>query len=226
MSYVAVGVSVAMLVAGTAINYENQVSAANRADRIQANEIQQQTALQKKSAQDAQQMLSKDQANNSDAAQKSQLMGAFQKAIAANQPTATGGLNQVGNVSSAYTKAANDASLGVSQYAGKQASDLAAMGAPTLQRQNENAGLAQYGSQIGAINQQSAGDAGLANIAMRGVQQNPWLAAVGNGLQSYGSSKLSGGMLSGGYGSPSTAGGGVVYDSSGYGVNMPYAANG
>jgi hypothetical protein len=235
MSYVAVGVGLAMMVAGTAINYENQQQAANRADRIQAQEIEQQTALQKKANQDTQQMLQKDAANNNDQSQRSQLLNSFQAAIKANQGTATGGLNQVGNVSSAYTKAANDASLGVSQYADSQANSLASMGAPALQRQNENAALANYGSQIGAINQESAADQGLANIKLRGVQANPWLAAIGQGLSSAGRGVM-GGMMTGG-GTP-TAGdiptnpytgsgtGAVMYSNgnplSGYGVNMPY----
>lgn len=226
MSYVAVGVSLAMLVAGTAINYENTQEASNKRDQAAAQEIQQQTGLQKKANQDTQALLNKDQANNSDTSQRSQLLDSFQKAIAAHANTSTGGLNQVGNVSSAYTKAANDAALGVSNYANSQAGSLADMGAPTLQRQGENAGLAQLGSQIGGIQQQSAADQGLANIKMQGTQANPWLAAIAGGLTSAGSSGMGGsggmgGMLSGGYGAGSAASAG-----NGYMVNLPYASTG
>lgn len=198
MSYVAVGVSVAMIVAGTAINYYNTEQTAKRADQAQAQEINQQSALERKANADTQAMLTKDAQNNNDTTQRSQLMTQFQKALAANQPNATGGLNQVGAVSGAYTKAANDAASGISQYATGQAGNLSDMSAPFLQRQSENSALANYGSQIGAINQQSQGDAALADIKMRGIQQNPWLAAVGNGLTSYGTSSMGGGMLTGG----------------------------
>jgi hypothetical protein len=173
-------------------------------------------------------MLNKDQQNNNDTAQRSQLMNQFQTALKANAPQATGGLNQVGNVSSAYTKAANDAASGISQYATDQAGNLSSMMAPTLQRQNENSLLAGYGSQIGAINQQSQADAALANIRMRGIQQNPWLAAVGNGLTSMGSSGMGAGMLGGGGGTPTAIdANGVTYTGTGgFGVNLPYASSG
>jgi hypothetical protein len=201
MSYVAVGVSVAMIVAGTAINYYNTEQTEKKAQDTEANEINQQTALDKKANADTQAMLQKDAANDSDTSQRSALMNQFQTALKANSATATGGLNQVGNVSSAYTKAANDAASGISEYANSQAGNLSNMLAPTLQRQNENAALANYGSQIGAISQQSQGDAALANIKLQGIQANPWLSAVGNGLEAYGSSSLGsagGGMLTGG----------------------------
>ena len=232
MSYVAVGVSVAMLVAGTAINYYNTQQTEHRADQAQAQEIEQQTALDKKANADTQAMLNKDAQNNNDTSQRSQLMTQFQKALASNAPNATGGLNQVGAVSGAYTKAANDAASGISQYATGQANNLSDMSAPFLQRQSENAALANYGSQIGAISQQSQGDAALANIKMQGIQQNPWLAAVGNGLVSYGSSSLGSGMLTGGGGGAANSPySGVVYANgasapstatNGLLVNLPY----
>jgi hypothetical protein len=200
MSYVAVGVSVALMVAGTAINYYNTEQTENKQQNTEAQEIEQQTALDKKANADTQAMLNKDAANDSDTAQRSQLMTQFQNALKANSSTATGGLNQVGNVSSAYTKAANDAASGISQYATDQADNLSSIMAPSLQRQNENAALASYGSQIGAISQQSQGDAALANIKMQGIQANPWLSAVASGMESYGSSSLGSGMLSGGSG--------------------------
>lgn len=220
MSYVAVGISVAAIVAGTAVNYYNTQQTAKRADQAQAQEIQQQSALDRKANAQTQAMLQKDAANNSDTSQRSQLLDSFQKAIAANQSTAQGGMGQVGAVSSAYTKAANDAALGVSQYANDQAGSLADMNAPYLQRQNENANLAQYGSQIGAINQQSQSDQALANIKMAGIQNNPWLSAIGQGLTSYGMSRMGGGMMTGGA-SAGSASPSVIYTNDGFGINMP-----
>lgn len=223
MSFVASGagwVALAAIAAGTAVNYYNTEQTAKRADKAQANEIYQQMGLQRQANADTQSMLKKDASNNSDTSQRSQLLDSFQKAIAANQSTAQGGMGQVGAVSSAYTKAANDASLGVSQYANQQAGSLADMNAPYLQRQNENANLAQYGSEIGSINQQSQSDQALANIKMAGIQNNPWLSAIGNGLTSYGMSRMGGGMMTGSasaaYSSPS-----VAYTNDGYGINMP-----
>ncbi len=216
MSYVAVGVSVALAVAGTAINYENQQATAKKADNIEAQNIESQTALDKKANQDTQAMLQKDAANDNDNSQKSSLLSTFQKAVAANQGNATGGLNQVGNVSGAYTKAANDAALGISNYANTQSTNLAGMDAPGLQRQSENANLAAYGSQIGGISQQSAGDAGVANIQLQGVQQNPWLSGIASGLSAAGSSGM-GGMLTGG-GSTASAYNGIQYAN---GANTP-----
>jgi hypothetical protein len=200
MSFVAVGASAALIVAGAAINYYNTEQTEQKAENTEANEIEQQTALDKKANQDTQQLLNKDASNDNDTSQRSALMNQFQTALKANSPTATGGLNQVGNVSSAYTKAANDAASGISEYANSQASNLSNIMAPSLQRQNENAALAAYGSQIGAIGQQSQGDAALANIKLQGIQANPWLSAVGDGLESYGASGLGVGMLTGGGG--------------------------
>lgn len=221
MSFVAAGVSLAMLAVGTYLNYSNQQDTANRADQVEAQNIQRQTALDKKANQDTQQLLQKDAQSNTDTSQKSALLNAFQKAVAANQGTSTGGLNQVGNVSSAYTKAANDAALGVSQYTNKQAGDLASMDAPNLQRQSENANLAQYGSQIGAIGQQSAGDNAVANIRLQGVRPNPWLSAVAQGLTSYGSSGMGGMMTGGGSSVGNGVSSGAVSSLGNYGANLP-----
>jgi hypothetical protein len=205
----ALTIAVAASVAAAGLEYYNQTQTEDREDQNEANEINQQSALDKKANQDTQQLLQKDAANNSDTSQKSALMNQFQTALKANAAQATGGLNQVGNVSSAYTKAANDAASGISEYANSQAGDLSSIMAPSLQRQNENAALATYGSQIGAISQQSQGDAALANIKAQGIQANPWLSAAAAGLSSFGSMEGgSAGMLTGGSSSPY---GGVMY---------------
>ncbi len=202
----AMAIAVAASVAAAGLEYYNQTQTEEKQDQAEASNIENQTALDKKANQDTQAMLQKDASGNNDNSQKSSLLNTFQKAVAANQGNATGGLNQVGNVSGAYTKAANDAALGISNYANTQSTNLAGMDAPGLQRQSENANLAAYGSQIGGISQQSQGDAAVANIKLQGIQQNPWLSAAAAGLSSFGSSGMSG-MLTGG-GSPYS---GVMY---------------
>lgn len=227
MSFAASGFALAALVVGVGLNYYNQEQTEEKADNVEAQNIEKQTALDKQANQNTQHLLQQDSSNNSDSSQKSALLQQFQKAVAANQSNATGGLNQVGNVSQAYKQAAQNASLGVSQYATNQATALAGMDAPGLQRQQENANLAAYGSQIGAINQQSQGDAALANIQLQGVQQNPWLAAVASGLQAYGTSGAGmGGMMGGGVATGVQSDTGTSYPTiGGFQMNLP-SANG
>lgn len=218
MSFVAVGTYLVLTAAAAGLNYFNTSQEENKANQIEANEINQQTALQKKAAQDTTNLLNKDQATTSDQPQVSNLKQSYLQALQANNANANAAQTQVGNVSSAYNKASNDAALGVSDYSNKQATDLAEMGAPGLQRQGWNANLANYGGQIGAINLASQGDQGVAQVQLNSVHANPWLTALASGLNSYATSGAGMSGLTGLDGSMAT---GVQSAPGGYLVNLP-----
>lgn len=216
MSYVWVGVG--LLAAGTTAQIVNQQQTARRQDNALAASLRQQGQDQQQANVATEQLLNKTAASTPDASQ-SKLLSGFKSALAANQGNATGGLNQVGNVSSAYTKAANDAAEGVTNYGNTTAGLLSAMEAPTVQRQNESALMTDFASQLGLIKQKSASDNFLAQMKLRGIQQDPWLNAAGSVASGLGGSLALGGMRGAGATTGSYGDGtGAIYG----GYNLPY----
>ena len=173
MSYVAVGVALVTAAAG----YVNQRQVAAKQDRTAAQNIRTQTALQGQANQKTNQLI--DQVTNSSpaAAQKS-LMDAYTQELNSKRALSNSNLNQVGNVSDAYRKAANDAAQGISTYGNTTAGLLSAIDAPGLQRQGETSDLSQYASALGGISQASRDATGIEQLQLAGIQPNPWLSAL------------------------------------------------
>lgn len=211
MSYWAVG---AAIVAATA-SYENNRQVAHRQDSELARQLRQQYGLQHQQDQQTQQLVQKTAQSSPDSA-RSNLLDQFMTKLRAESPNAVRPLAQVGNVSGAYTKAANDAALGVSNYGTTNAGLLSAIDAPGLQRQAEAANLSRYGTGLNEIKRQSAADQFLSQMRLQAIRPNPWLTAVADGARAYGMARAGGSGGGGGdafsQGNTASAGGGFTYN--------------
>lgn len=184
-AWVAAGIA-ALVSAGA--GYENNRQVAKKQDNTLAAQLRRQGELQQQANQKTSQLIQKT-AGSDDASAKSGLLQSYLQEMQQKSAGTNAGLKQVGNVSSAFTKAANDAALGVSQYGNTRANLVSAIDAPGLQRQGEAADLMQYGTDVGGIKQQSAADEFLANIRLRGIKANPWLTALQSAAGSYAKSR-------------------------------------
>lgn len=188
MSYWAVG---AAIVAATA-DYANNQQVAHRQDSELANQLRQQYGLQQQENAQVNQLVQKT-AQSSPNKARSGLLDQFMQELQAKNGNAVRPLAQVGNVSDAYTKAANDAALGISNYGTTNAGLLSAIDAPSLQRQDEAANLSRYGSALNEVKRQSAADQFLSQMRLQSIRPNPWLTAVADGARAYSMASAGGG---------------------------------
>lgn len=194
MSWIAVGA--AILAAGS--NYYNTERTAKRQDRALTQQIQQQSKRQQEADREVAQTLAERAASNADANKQTTLDQYLSQARAA-QGAATSGLNQAGAVSSAYQQSANDAALGVGDYANSQASLMSRIDAPTQQRNQEAISNAQLNSRLGLIGNRAASDDYLANLKLQGIRRDSGLDLLSQVAGAYGAA------MSGGAGGVSTA---------------------
>jgi hypothetical protein len=200
MSWVATGVAIAAAVASAGISYYNTSQEESKQNDIETQDIEQQEALNKKTATAANSMLNKDQQTENIQPAQSSLKQQYLQAVAANDNNAAGASGQVGNLSQQYKTDQQNAELGVSNYTGQQAGDLATMGAIQNQRNSWNQNLTNFGATVGQNDLASQGDAAVANIKSQGVSANPWLQALSSGLSAYASSSGSAASLAAGMG--------------------------
>ncbi len=196
MAYVAIGLALA----AAAGNYYNQQQVANKQDSTLAASLRQQGMLQQQQGAKANQLIQKTAASNPTQA-KQDLLGQFTQAMQQNKGRATNTLGQVGNVSSAYTKAANDAASGIASYGNDQAGLLSSIDAPGLQRQAEAENLQKYATDLNQTKAQSASDQFLTQMRLNGIKPNPWIGGVTDAMRSYALAKAG----SGGSGGTGTA---------------------
>lgn len=212
MSWYAVGA----LVVSTAYKVTSDQRVAKRQDNQLATQIRTQSAHQQDADSAVADLINKTAGSNDSGAQQS-LLGKFTQQIQDARGNATGGLNQVGNVSDAYKVSGADAALGITDYGNKVAALTSRIDAPNLQRQDEQADRLRFSSQLGGIGRDAAGDDFLAKLKLQRIRSNPWADGAADALAAYGGSKLSGG----GYGSTPKTGGSVSFDG-GYGTNLPF----
>lgn len=217
MSYVLVAAGTLAAV-GAATSYINARNTANRQDSELANSLRTQGALQQQANAKTNELIEKTAASSPQPAQKS-LLDQFTAELARKQGNATGGLNQVGKVSDAYTQAANDAAQGVSDFGNTRAGLISAIDAPTLQRTQEGENLSRYATDLNQIKDQSSAQQFLAQMRLRGIQPNPWLTAV-SGISNGVASGLASGAFGGGSGSGVNLYSGTGSVSGGY--NLPF----
>lgn len=218
MSYAFTAAAVVALV-GSYANYRANTMAANRQDSALAQELRQQGQLQQQAAADTNQLIQKTQQSNPDQA-KSSLLASFTDQLNKSRGRAITPLSQAGAVSDAYTKAANDAASGISDFGNTNANLLSSIDAPAVQRQGELANLSRYGTAIGGLKQQSAADDFLTQMRLRSITPNPWLQAFGSAANGA-ASAIASRSGSGGFGGAANGGGSVSY-SGGYGTNLPF----
>lgn len=122
--------------------------------------------------------------------------------VRAAQANATKGLGQVGAVSNAYQQSANDAALGVGDYAAKTADLMARIDAPVMQRQREDASANRLGTALSLVRRNAAGDDYLARLRLARIQPNAALTAAsrvaGAAAGAYGGGGGLGGAAQGG----------------------------
>lgn len=209
-------VSASAVLLATTANYENNRQVANRQDNELANSLRQQYSLQQKQNQQTQQLIQKTAQSSPDSA-RTNLLDQFMTKLKADNANAVRPLAQVGNVSGAYTQAANDAAQGLSTYGADKAGLLSAIDAPGLQRQAEAANLSRFGSGMNEIKRQSAADQFLSQMRLQAIRPNPWLTAVADGARAYGMARAG----SGGGGSNAWTQGNTTSAGDGFTYNLP-----
>lgn len=183
MSYVSIGVAIA----GVALNQYNTHEVNKRQDNNLASSLLHQQSIQDQANQKTNSLIQSTAASNDEGA-KSSLLDKFHQQLLASQPNATGGLNQVGHVSDAYTAASNDAASGASTYGNERAANIASIDAPGMQRAQEAQMALSTGTDLGQLQARSASTNFLDNMRLKGIVANPWLTAASQGLQAYGTS--------------------------------------
>ena len=217
----ALWVPLAMTALAGGAQYYNTQQTANRQDNTLAASLRQEGQLQDQANAKTSQLI-QDTAKSSPTAAKTGLLDQFHQQMLANQGSSTNSLNQAGDTSAAYKKAATDAALGISQYGNTSANNIASIDAPGLQRQGEAQNMMKFGTQVGQLKQQSAADNFLAQMRLRAIRPNPWVSAASEAAGAY--SRYGGG----GYGAAAGSGASAVGDGTGAvtstGYNLPFAS--
>lgn len=162
-----------MTALGAGVNYNEQRKTAKRQDNILAGQIQQNAARQAEADRAVSDTL-RTAATSSGEDSRQGAAAQYLDQVRAAQAGATRGLGQVGAVSGAYQQAANDAALGVGDYASQTANLMARIDAPAQQRQQEALSSDRLRSNLGLIGRKAAGDDYLAQLRLRNVRPNPW----------------------------------------------------
>lgn len=211
MSWYAVGA----LVVSTVYKVHSDQQVAKKQDSALAQQIRTDSAHQQDADAAVADLINKTGQSN-DQGQQQSLLGKFTQQIQDARGGATAGLNQVGNVSDAYKASGANAALGIADYGNKVADLTSRIDAPNLQRQDEQANRLRFGSELGQISRDAAGDDFLAKLRLQRIRSNPWGDAAADALGAYG-----GASLSGGRGSAPKQSGSVSF-SGGYGTNLPF----
>lgn len=193
-------VATAIAIIGAGVNYHNTEQTKKRQDNELGLQIQQRAARQDEADKEVMKTVAERAANSGDSA-RSSMLDQYMNQVRAAQGSATTGLRQVGGVSDAYRQAANDAALGISDYAGDTASLMSRIDAPVRQRQGEAQQNAQLSTALSLIGNRSAGQDFLSNLRLQGIRRNPGLDAFVQVANAY-----AGSAGGGGGGSADTAG--------------------
>jgi len=185
-------VATAVVLIGAAANQYNTHQVQKRQDNELGLQIQQRAARQQDADKEVMKTIADRAANTGDSARTS-MLDQYANQVRAAQGSATSGLRQVGGVSDAYRQAANDAALGISDYAGDTASLMSRIDAPTRQRQEEAQQNAQLSTALSLIGNRSAGDDFMSNLRLQGIRRNPGLDAFVQAANAYASSAGGGG---------------------------------
>lgn len=213
-------VSAAVAIAAATADYENNRQVARKQDNELAANLRNQAALQQQENVKTNQLIQKTAQSTPDAA-KGDLLGKFMAQIKADGGNATRPLGQAGAVSNAYTKAANDAALGVSDYGTTNANLLSAIDAPAIQRQAEAANLSRYGTQLNDLKRQSSAAEFLSQMRLQSIRPNPWLSAVATGARAYGMARAGGAGEGSASGASDWSQGNTMTGTDGFTYNLP-----
>lgn len=184
MTWVDIAVAAAAAVVSVGAQQYNAGQVAKKQDSTLAASLTQQGITQRDQNAKTSALIAKT-ANSTPAAAKATLLDQFTQQMNNNKAASTANLDQVGAVSSAYTKAANDASTGISDYGTQQAGLMASMTAPGLQRAAEGQNLSQYATDLNETKRVSSADQFLTQMQLNGIKPNAWLTGLSDAAGSY-----------------------------------------
>jgi len=192
-------VMLALAAAAAGTTYYNTQKTAQRQDNQMAAQLRQQGKRQHDADAKVNELITKTAGSNPDS-EKADILGKYMAQMQATGGNATQGLGQVGAVSDAYTKSANDAALGIGDYGKHVAGLLSRMDAPGMQRTGEALDAARFESDLNRIKRFSAGDDFLAKLKFDQIRRNPYLD-LASGLMGGASSAMGAGAGAGATGS-------------------------
>lgn len=165
----------ALLTLGSAgLNYYNERQVGKKQDQVLANQIAQQGRRQSEADQAVSDAM-RERALSTSEQDRSGAANQYLQQVRAAQANATRGLGQVGAVSNAYQQSANDAALGIGDYANTTANLMARIDAPLQQRQREGQADARLSMDLDDVARRNRSDDYLAQLRLRGVKRNPWI---------------------------------------------------
>jgi len=169
--------------ASAGVQYQTQRSAAKQQDATLAQQIHQNAGRQQDASKAIDQAMQQRASEDAGETRKATADQYLQQVRAA-QGNAASGLNQGGNVSDAYRQSAQDAALGIGDYAERSADLMARIDAPARQRQHEGLQTGQLGIDLNDLAQQGRGQDFLHQLRLARIQPNPWgqLASAGLGI--------------------------------------------
>lgn len=171
------GVGLALALASYGVNQYNNDQVAKKQDNILANQIAQQGRRQAEADQAVSDAM-RERALSTSEQDRSGAANQYLQQVRAAQSNATQGLGQVGAVSNAYQQSANNAALGIGDYANTTANLMARIDAPLQQRQREAQATDRLQSDLGLLGRRAEGDDYIAQLKLRNVRANPWLTAA------------------------------------------------
>jgi hypothetical protein len=188
-------------VAASALQYKNQKDTANKQDRNLAAQLRSQAATREQASSRTQQLIQQQQQQTSQP-QETAAKQQYNAALTANKAMSVAPLANVGNVSDAYTKAADAARQGISTYGADRAANVAAIEAPVQMRRDNVRNIDQYGQDLNTMWRNQRGQDFLSNLKLQGIHQNPWMNMLASGMKAYAGAAggSGGGAMTGGGG--------------------------
>lgn len=178
-------VGVAVAVAGVVVQQVNTRNTQRRQDRQLAKEIDQTTQKGREAAKRTDQLVDKFDTGapkNQAANLKLQYLQQLQQAA----PGTNNALAANGDVSDRYAAEVQAATAGLAENADITAGLASRIDAARVQREDEGRETDRAQNDIGLIARRLQGESFTNNLRMGQIQDNPYLAALGAGLQSYG----------------------------------------
>lgn len=202
MSWVAVGVGLALAVAGGAVSYNNTRNTQRRADDALATQIRNQTLKQRDADAKVNEQVQALEGSTA-ADERAQRLNDYMDTLRTNRGKLESGLTP--NIGSeAFRADAADTAAGVTQHAGDTAGLLSRIDAANLQRQGEGFAYGNLATDLGLISREARGQNWLDDLRVkRAAQRNAGQDALAAVLSGAGSAV---GGMGGSSGASSNAG--------------------
>lgn len=200
---------IALAAAATSAYNTNQ--AVKKQDRVLAEGIRQQAKVQKRGNERLNETLG-DLERSRPGGEQAGALEQYHRALQGTEQQAKAG-QAIQGLSEAYDSATSAGTKNAQGRVGNIADLLSRLDAPGLQRQREGFGVADLGSNLGALGREAQGIDYLARMKAQNVRRNPYLDVLAAGLNSYAGGYGGGGSSAGAgvSGTPQTTSTGVNY---------------